>query len=442
VDEQEDGQAEHHGRGADERQSAGDVAEKAGRHRIGLGREFLKLWLGQSVSLLGNQFTQLALPIAAAVTLHATALEMGLLGAMRFAPAILVGLPAGVRLDRTRRKPVLVASQVVSALALITIPAAALVHVLSIGQLYAVAFVAGAAATVQGIALVAIVPTIAGRDRLVPANTRIQTSLTVANLLGPGAAGAAIQAFTAPLAIAFDAASFAIGALTSAWARADENIPATAGGRHLSDALEGQSWLWRQPLVRSIGLTLVINNAGTNVTFAVFVLYFVTRVGITPAQLGIVFAVGGLSSLLGARLSRPLVDRGWLGPVMAVGAGLVVIGQAGSLFAAYAPPAQAFWILLVFSAVLGCSLMVYNVNQQSIRQAVTPDRLMGRVQSGLFVLVAVAQVAGSLLGGAIGQVAGLRAAIGAGVLICLTSALPSVLSPLRRLTSVPAAATG
>jgi MFS family permease len=94
----------------------------------------------------------------------------------------------------------------------------------------------------------------------------------------------------------------------------------------------------------------------------------------------------------------------------------------------------------VFSAVLGCSLMVYNVNQQSIRQTVTPDRLMGRVQSGIFVLVAVAQVAGSLLGGAIGQLAGLRAAIAVGVLVCLLSALPSVLSPLRRLTAVPAPA--
>jgi MFS family permease len=375
------------------------------------------------------------------VTLHATALEMGLLGAMRFAPAILVGLPAGVWLDRTRRKPVLVVSQAVSAAALATIPAAALAHMLSIGQLYAVAFIAGAAATTQGIAQTAFVPTIAGRDRLVHANTRIQSSLTVANLLGPGAAGVAIQAFTAPVAIAFEAATFAIGSLTSAWSRVNEHIPATTGRRHLSDALEGQSWLWREPLVRSISLTIVINNGGTNVTLAVFVLYFVTQVGITPAQLGLIFAIGGLSSLLGARLSRPLMDRGWLGPMMAAGAGLVVIGQAGSLIAAYAPRAQAFWILLVFSAVLGCSLMVYNVNQQSIRQAVTPDRLMGRVQSGIFVLVAVAQVAGSLLGGAIGQLAGLRAAIAVGVLICLSSALPSVLSPLRRLTSVPAAAT-
>jgi MFS family permease len=406
----------------------------------GLGREFLKFWLGQSVAMVGNQFTQLALPIAAAVTLHATALEMGLLGAMRFAPAILVGLPAGVWLDRRRRKPVLVVAQAVSAAALATIPATALAHVLSIGQLYVVAFTAGAAATVQGIAQTAFVPTLAGRERLVQANTRMQSSFTIANLLGPGLAGAAIQAFTAPLAIAIDAASFVVGSLTSAWARADESMPARSGRRTLTDALEGQSWLWRQPLVRAIAMTIVINNGGSNVTFAVFVLYFVTQVGITPAQLGLIFAVGGLSSLLGARLSRPLVDRGWLGPVMAAGAGLVVLGQAGTLLAAYASRQEAFWILLAFSFVLGCSLMVYNVNQQSIRQAVTPDGLMGRVQSGIFVLTAIASVTGSLLGGAIGQSAGLRAAITVGVAICLISALPSVLSPLRSLARVPVAA--
>jgi len=404
----------------------------------GLGREFVKFWLGQSVSLFGNPFTMLALPIAASVTLHATALEMGLLGAMRFVPALLVGLPAGVWLDRTRRKPVLVASQALSASALATIPAAALFDLLSMGQLYVVAFLAGAAATFQSIAQTAFLPTVAGRDRLIEANSRMQSSLTIANLVGPGVAGAAVQALTAPVAIAFDAASFVIGSLTSAWTRAREAPPSPSGRRPVAEAVEGLAWLWRQPLVRAITLTILVNNGGSNVTLAVFVLYFVTRVGITPAQLGLIFAIGGLSSLVGAGVSRPLVVRGWLGPIMAGGAGLVVLGQSGSLVAAFVPHQAAFATLAGFGALTGCSLMVYNVNQQSIRQAVTPDRLLGRVQSGVLVLVAAAQVSGSLLGGAIGQLAGLRTAIVVGVAITLSSALPSVLSPLRSLHGVPA----
>lgn len=324
-----------------------------------------------------------------------------------------------------------------SAAALATIPVAAVLNVLTIGQLYAVAFAAGGAATFQGIATAAFLPTIVGRDRLVEANSRIQSSQTVANLLGPGIAGAAVQALTAPVAIAFDVVSFLVGALTSAWTHAVEMAPQAIAHRPIAEAKEGQVWLLRQPLVRAITMTLVLNNGGSNITAAVFVLYFVTQVGITPSQLGLIFAIAGVSSLLGARVSRPLVARGRLGPVMAVGAALAVLGQSGTLIAAFAPRREVLAILLASSALLGFSLMVYNVNQQSIRQAVTPDRLLGRVQSGIFVLVALAQVAGSLLGGAIGQLAGLRAAIAVGVAISLVSALPSILSPLRTLRRVP-----
>ena len=409
----------------------------AGAGQSDLSGEFVKFWVGQSVSLVGNQFTLIALPIAAAVTLHASAFEMGLLGAARFAPGIVFGLPAGVLLDRTRRKPVLVGSQLVSAIALGTIPAAALMHVLTIGQLYAVALVAGIAATAQGIALPTIVPTLAGRDRLVQANTRIQSSLTVSNLIGPGLAGATIQAFTAPIAIAVDAVTFVVGAAMTAWTRVNEVLPPPSGRRTLADVVEGQVWMWRQPLVRAVSLTIIINNCGANTVFAVYVLYFVTRVGITPAQVGLIFAVSGASALLGARLGRPLVARGRLGPVMAVGAGMVVLGQTGPLIASFVPRQVTLPVLLTFSALLGSSLMLYNINQQTIRQAVTPDRLLGRVNSGIFVLVALAAVIGSLLGGTLGQTVGLRAALAVGVGLDLVSALPSIFSPLRTLRGVP-----
>ena len=363
---------------------------------------------------------------------------MGLLGATVFAPGMLVGIPAGVWLDRSKRKPILVGAMAVSAASLATIPAAYLLHRLSIGQLYAVSLVAGATGAIQVIASTSLVPAIAGRDRLIEANTRMQTSLTVSNLVGPGLAGAVVQALTAPMAIAVDAASYVVGLLTLARVKVDETVARSSGRPSVAEAMEGQTWMWRQPLLRAITLTILINSGGQNVTLAVFVLYFVTRVGITPVQLGLLFAVGGLSSLVGAWLSRPLVARGWLGRLMAGGAVLVVVGQAGTLIAAYASRRAALTILLVSYAVLGLAIMVYNVNQQSIRQAITPDRLLARTQSGVLVLFSVAGLMGSLLGGAIGQLAGLRTAILVGVLITLTSALPSVLSPLRNLRRVPA----
>jgi MFS family permease len=122
---------------------------------------------------------------------------------------------------------------------------------------------------------------------------------------------------------------------------------------------------------------------------------------------------------------------------MAVGAAMVVLGQTGPLIASFVPRQVTLPVLLTFSALLGSSLMLYNINQQTIRQAVTPDRLLGRVNSGIFVLVALAAVIGSLLGGTIGQAVGLRAALAVGVTIDLVSALPSIFSPLRKLPSVP-----
>lgn len=126
---------------------------------------------------------------------------------------------------------------------------------------------------------------------------------------------------------------------------------------------------------------------------------------------------------------------------MAVGTVFVVIGQSGWLVASFAPRPLALPILLAFSPLVGIALMVYNINQSAIRQAVTPDRLLGRVQSGVFVLVAIAQVSGSLIGGAVGQSLGLQTALAVGAAVCLLSALPSIFSPIRSLRQVPAIAS-
>jgi predicted MFS family arabinose efflux permease len=306
--------------------------------------------------------------------------------------------------------------------------------------LYVVGGLAGTAQTLAGIAQNSFLPTLVGRDNLIEANSKLQYSRTLAGLLGPGLAGIAVQILTAPIAIAFDAASFVVGAVTVAWLRVTEQLPVASGRHPVAEAREGLAWLWRQPMVRAITLTIVIANL--NVSGPVYVLLFVSRVGITPFELGIVFAVSSLSSLIGARLAQPLVRRGYLGPLMVAGALLLVVGQSLSIPAAFAHRSIAFWLLVAGGSISGFGLMVYNINQQAIRQALTPDRLMGRVQSGVFVIVGVAQVAGALLGGALGQTVGLVATLIVGVAINLLSALPTVFSPLRSLREVPGPAEG
>lgn len=404
--------------------------------------EFVKFWAGQSISLLGTQFTLLALPIAAAVTLRATPAEMGVLTAAQFAPGLLISLAAGVWLDRARRRPVLVGMQLASAVVLATVPLAAVLHLLSMPQLFAVAFLAGSANTVFVVALTSFLPTLVGRERLVEANARYQTSFTVASLVGPGLAGATVQLLTAPIAIVVDAASFLVGAATAGWLRVHEPAPEPAPRRHAArEAAEGLALLWRQPLVRAITATLTIANAGGNMMTAVFVLLFVSEIGVPPVQLGLVFAAASFSSLVGSVLVRPLQRRVGLGRVMVLAPIVLGVGVLVRSGAAFTQPPITFPVLVAGGLITGFGLMAYNVPQQAIRQAVIPDRMLGRTAAGVTLTVYTASVAGAFAGGLLGQAIGLRPTLLVATAIMALCGLPTALSPLRALRDVPEAAS-
>ncbi len=401
--------------------------------------EFMKFWSGQSASLLGSQFSLLALPLTAVLVLHASPGQMGLLGASLAAPGLFFGLVAGVWLDRTRRRPVLVIANTLSAVILATMPGAALMHLLMMEQLYAVALISGTSATFFTVAQTAFLPTLAGRANLVEANSLLQTSRTFTALVGPGLAGAAVQAITAPMAVALDAGSFLVGASTAWWVRASEPTPERSSrNRFLGEAWEGLTAVWRQPLVRSITLSIVAANLFPFVTSAVFLHLFAGQLGVTPIEIGAVFATASVSGLLGAQAARPLIGRGGLGPVMLAGTGLFSVGPLFTLAAALGPRQVVVPVLLSGAAVGGFGLMVYNINQLAIRQAVVPDRLLGRTSAVVVVVSLGGQVIGSLMGGAIGQAFGLRAALLAGTLGTCLCVLPAVFSPLPSLRDVPA----
>lgn len=400
--------------------------------------EFLKFWSGQSVSMLGSQFTLLALPIAAALTLRATPAEMGVLAALQFAPGLLFGMVAGVWLDRARRRPVMIVTQLASATVLATVPVAAAIHVLSIQQLYVVAFLAGSAAAFFGVAQVSFLPTLVGRDRLVEANTRYQTSRTVASLIGPGLAGATVQLLTAPVAIVIDASSFLVGAATAFWLRLSEPRVERARRRHVArEAIAGFTLLRRQPLLRAITGTLLIANTGSGMSAAVFVLLFVGQIGIPPASLGLVFVASSLSSLLGSLLIRPLQRRAGLGLAMVVATFLLAAGVLVRTGAAFAHRPLIFPLLIIGALISGVGVMTYNVAQQAIQQAVIPDQLLGRTTAGVGLVINAGSVAASLAGGLLGQLIGLRLALVTAAAITVCCALPTTLSPLRTLRDLP-----
>ena len=212
--------------------------------RTGLWRhtDFLILWTGQTLSALGSTVTTLALPLTAALILHASAFEMGLLSTVATVPNLLFGLVAGVSADRVRRRPLMISAEISRALLLLSIPIAALVHRLTIGQLYAVVFLAGTCTTFFEVANVSYLPSLVGRDHVVSATSRLVASASVAMAVGPGVAGGLIQIFTAPIAIFVDAFAVAVSAVLVLTIRSTEPLRGAAGRRrHRDDAVMGSA---------------------------------------------------------------------------------------------------------------------------------------------------------------------------------------------------------
>jgi MFS family permease len=406
-------------------------------------REFQKWWWGQSVSLIGTQFTLLALPLTAVLNLHASATQMGVLVAMQAAPGLILALVAGIWLDRVRRKPIVVAAQLLAMASLATVPIAAILGVLSLTQLYVVALLIGSAATFSYIGQISLMPALVSRPNLVEANAKYQTSMTAAQIVGPGLAGFAVQVLTAPIAIAVDALSFLVGALSTAWAKVSEPAPAPAAtGRSLGwELIEGFRFVAAQPQVRSILLSLVLANWGGSMMNAVFLLLFVSSIGLSPSQIGLTFAASSVCSLLGAQLAGRVVSRFGVGPAMAWAALLFGIGKLVQVPAGFVAAGPAFAILLG-SSVAFAGLMIYNVNQQAIRGSVTPDRLLGRANAAVHALVIGGSMIFALLGGALGQAIGLRPTYVIASVVVACAAIPALMPALRRLNVMPQPASG
>lgn len=404
-------------------------------------RDYLRLLGGQGLSFVGSQFTLLALPLTAVLVLHAGPVTMGLLAALQRTPDLLFSMFAGAWLDRTRRRPAMVSADLLSMAALGSVPLAAVAHVLTVAQLFAVVFVAGTCDMVMFLAEYAYLPTLVPRTVLVDANRWLETARTAAALIGPGLAGLVVQAIGPPLAVAADAASFLVGAAGTASIRRPEPLP-SAGGEAEPPVLmltAGIRRLWGEPLVRGISLSLLANNGFWSLGLAVFVLLFVGGLGLTPAELGLVYTAASASAIAGGQLMRPVVARLGPGPVLLAAACAFSAGMLLRLPAAFAPRALVFPLLLVAAVVQGLGTVAYNTGQLSIRQAVVPNALRGRVEAALTLVVSVGAIAGGLLGGALGQAIGLRWTL---VVACAGTALmvpPTITSGLARLRALPEA---
>lgn len=400
--------------------------------RLDRDPSFRRFWSAHAAAQLGEQISLLALPLAAAVTLAATPLEMGWLSAAQSAPYLLIALFAGVWVDRNRRRPIMVASDLSRAAMLAAIPLAASFDRLSIAGLTAVGFAVAVAAVLFDVAAQSYLPTIARRDQLGPANARLELTRSVALVGGPGIAGLLMQALAPAQAIVATALAYLVSALLLGAIRAPEARPAAGGeipmGRAIAD---GIAFVAAHRVLRAITLTALLWNLSWFVLMAAFVLVATRVLGFTPAELGLVFAAQGAGMLIGAALAQPIAARTGLGRSLVIGPAISAL--ACPLFA-LAPPGVAGVACCAAGLFLfGFGPAIWAVNQMTLRQAVTPNALLGRVNATIRFASWGARPLGALLGGWIGESVGLQAVLWVAAAGYALQILPVLLSPIPRL---------
>jgi MFS family permease len=408
--------------------------------RGGLWRhaDFLKLWSAETISQVGTQVTGLALPLVAILTLDVSAFEVALLGVVEFAPFILVSLPAGVWVDRMRRKRILVVSDLGRAGLLLSVPIAYWLDVLSIWQLYVVGFAVGVFTVFFDVAYQSYLPSLVNRDQLVEGNSKLEVSRSGAQIAGPSIAGPLVEILTAPVTILVDAISFVASGLFLFGIRKQEEVPETKPEERTSmkaDLGEGLRYVLGHRYLRWIAASTATFNFWGSVMFAVYVVYMVRELELGPTVIGLIFAVGSVGYLAGALVTNRLSSRLGVGPTIVLGA---VLGIA-SLLVPLAPKSYPEPFLIASQALVSLGLPIYNVTQVSLRQAITPERLQGRMNSVMRFVVWGVIPLGTLAGGALASAVSLRFAIWVGAIGSCTAFLPVLLSPVRSLKTVPEA---
>jgi MFS family permease len=399
--------------------------------------DFVKLWSAETVSQFGTQFTQLALPLAAIDVLDASAFEVAALTTVEFLPFLLVSLPAGVWVDRLRRRPMLVAGDLARAGLLASIPIAYAFDALTIWQLYAVGFFVGIATVFFDVAYQSYLPSIVRRDQLIDGNAKLEISRAAAQLGGPGLAGVVIQALKAPAAIAFDAVSFVGSALFIFRIRKHERSPQAEGPRRRmrEELREGLRYVLTHPYLKNIAACTALFNFFGNMGFAVLLVFARRDLGLSPLAIGLALTVSNVGPLLAAFNAHRISSRFGVGRTIIWAS---VLGGPAFLIIPFAPHGNAALTFLIPAFILGgLANVIYNVTQVSLRQAITPERIQGRMNSVMRFIVWGTIPLGSLLGGVLATTIGVKETLIVGGIGCCIPFLPVLFSPVRGIRTMP-----
>jgi MFS family permease len=373
-------------------------------------RDFDLLWAGQTVSRVGTEVSVLAIPLIAIQILHATTFEVGSLTAVETLPFLVVGLPAGAWVDRMRRRRVLIVADIGRLVALGSIPVASALASVTLAHLFVVAFVTGVFTVFFDVAYQSYLPELVERGQLVDGNAKLAASESTAHVVGPGIGGALISWLGASTAVVADALSYAISFVCLIAIRTPAEVPDRGENPTslVTDIREGLRFVWHENRIRAVAFCTATANLFSGVMMAVVLLLMTRLLGFSGGKIGFVFAVSGIGAVVGAVIAPSLAKK--LGVGRAILLPIAVSGVGPFLVAAASGAAAPALIALGF-AILGGSGVAYNINQVSVRQALCPRRLQGRMNASVRFLVWGALPVGGFLGGVLGSIIGIRSTL-------------------------------
>jgi predicted MFS family arabinose efflux permease len=402
--------------------------------------DFIKFWGADTVTQFTGQISGLALPTVAVLTLNVSSLQLGILNALGFIAFPMLGLFVGVWMDRSSRKSVMIASNAVQVVALASVPAAFVFGGLQLYQLYAVSLIMGITTVFYDVAYQSYLPSLVRREDIVESNQKLEMSASAANVVGPSVASGLMQLLGAALSVSADALGTLIGALALVSIKRKEPKPEVRSDsrdshffREMKEGIKmitGNSLLWTQA-----GCTATWN-LGSYVFSIAFLLFAYRNLGISKGVIGIVFSIGAVGFLFGVLISSSLTSKIGLGKAIA----LAPASNFGLLISLLAHGSLAPIILgvSIFIAYLGGAS--YNINQVSLRQIITPNRLQGRMNATMRTIVWGTIPAGSLLGGFFSASMGIMPTLVLGALVSGGSFLWILLGPIFKLNKQPMSA--
>ncbi len=372
----------------------------------------------------------LALALTAESLLRADAYQMGILGALHTASFLLLGLGVGVAVDRIPRRRMLIVTDLGRGLLLATIPLAVFYSTLTLTHLYVVAFLAGVLTAFFDVAYQAYLPSLVSKEQLTSANSKLEVSRNIAQLTGPAIAGALIRLLSAPVTIIIDCLSYLLSALFLLGIKETEEEKLPPPGRSVvSDIREGLGVVLGNPILRAIALTTSSLNFFWMIQNSIFILILRRNLGYDELAIGVLFGLGGAGGLLGALACARVTKFFGIGPTIILGA--FVFGLASfALPLASIFPASAYPVLIFGQMLQAFSIVIYDINQVSLRQSITPNHLQGRMNATMKFFIMGSLPIGGFIGGYWGSRFGLEVTLLAGAIGSVTSFLWVAISPL------------